>query len=109
MKILCLYGNECALELFAWMKDQGHKTVIRKDQIGAGWIKKEAFDLVVSYTYQYIFELQTIDAAGGNIVNLHTSYLPFDRGSSPNLFNILEGSPRGVSIHYMEVGWTAAT
>ena len=24
MKILCLYANECALELFQWLKEQGH-------------------------------------------------------------------------------------
>lgn len=99
-----MYGNECALELFDWVRAQGNETVIVRDRVEAEWVEEESFDLAVSYTYQHIVGQRIIDALGGNIVNLHTSYLPFDRGSSPNLFNILEGSPRGVSIHYMDAG-----
>ena len=33
MKILCLYGNECALELFEWMKNLGHKVVLWKEKL----------------------------------------------------------------------------
>lgn len=104
MKILCLYGNICAMELFTWIKEQGHETVTEQNRIEAEWVKEESFDLVISYTYQYIIKQQIIDVVNGNIINLHTSYLPFDRGASPNLFNILEGSPRGVSIHYVNAG-----
>lgn len=104
MKILCLYNNECALELFRWLKSQGHDIILKNDEIENQWLEEETFDLAISYTYSFIVKEDVIDALHGNIINLHTSYLPFDRGSSPNLFNIIEGSPRGVTIHYMDKG-----
>lgn len=101
MKILCLYGNECALELFAWIKGQHHEIVIEQERLEVDWVQREAFDLVISYTYQYIVKQQIIDAVGGNIVNLHTSFLPFNRGSYPNIWSIIDHTPRGVTLHYI--------
>ena len=104
MKILCLYSNECAVELFRWLEEQGHGTVLETGRLNAGWCRENRFDLGISYTYPYMIQAEIIDALNGNIVNLHNSYLPFDRGTSPNLWNLLEGSPRGVSIHYVDKG-----
>lgn len=104
MKILCLYSNECALELFEWIEEQGHETVLQKERFDAQWCIENQFDLGISYTYPYMIQTDVIDALKGNIINLHNSYLPFDRGTSPNLWNLLEGTPRGVSIHYIDKG-----
>lgn len=104
MRILCLYSNECALELFQWMKEQGHDIVLNTERLNAQWCRENKFDLAVSYTYPFIIQDDVIDELNGNIVNLHNSYLPFDRGTSPNLWNLLEGTPRGVSIHYIDKG-----
>lgn len=102
MKILCLYSNECALELFEWIEEQGHETVLQKNRLNVQWCIENQFDLGISYTYPYMIQTDVIDALKGNIINLHNSYLPFDRGTSPNLWNLLEGTPRGVSIHYID-------
>lgn len=104
MKILCLYSNECAVELFRWLEEQGHETVLETGRLEAGRCRENRFDLAISYTYPYMIKSGIIDALDGSIVNLHNSYLPFDRGTSPNLWNLLEGSPRGVSIHYVDKG-----
>ena len=39
-----------------------------------------------------------------NALNLHISYLPWNRGSDPNLWSILENTPKGVTIHQLESG-----
>ena len=36
------------------------------------------------------------------IVNLHISYLPFNRGSHPNYWSFVENTPKGVSIHEID-------
>lgn len=36
MKILCLYSNECAVELFRWLEEQGHETVLETGRLEAG-------------------------------------------------------------------------
>lgn len=104
MRILCLYHNECALELFDWLGRQGNRIVCCKEKISPKWCKKQQFDLTVSYTYRYILTKETLDALGNNVVNIHNSYLPWNRGADPNLWSIAENTPRGVTLHYMDTG-----
>ncbi len=102
MKILCLYHNKCALELFEWLKEQGHETILCSEKITADWCRIQRFDLTVSYTYRYILSRDVIDALSNNAVNLHNSYLPWNRGADPNIWSILEKTPRGVSLHFID-------
>ncbi|CAK0761940.1 hypothetical protein CCP3SC5AM1_20062 [Gammaproteobacteria bacterium] len=37
-------------------------------------------------------------------VNLHNSYLPWNRGADPNFWSFIEDSPKGVTIHYLDEG-----
>ena len=38
------------------------------------------------------------------IINLHLSYLPYNRGSHPNFWSIIENTPSGISIHEIDKG-----
>jgi methionyl-tRNA formyltransferase len=38
------------------------------------------------------------------MINIHTSFLPWNRGADPNLWSFLENTPKGVSIHYVDSG-----
>ncbi len=104
MKILCLYGNKCALDLWDWLESQGHTVNRFKEKLNEDWLRAQSFDMAISYTYPYIVKQGVIDILNGNIVNLHTSYLPFNRGSYPNVWSILEETPRGVTLHYIDTG-----
>ncbi len=101
MKILCLYGNDCAIELFDWIKEQGHETVLVSGELNEEWCRVNKFDLTVSYTYRNILSKEHIEALNNNVVNLHNSILPFNRGADPNLWSILDGTPRGSTLHYI--------
>lgn len=102
MKILGLYNNDCALELFRWLESEGHDLVLVTGTLDADWCKDRAFDLAVSYTYRFILKEDVIQALNDNVVNIHNSLLPFNRGADPNLWSIVERTPRGVSLHYMD-------
>ncbi len=104
MKILCLYGNECALELFEWMEELGHKVVLWKEKLKENWCAEQKFDLAVSYTYRYIVSDFVLKTLNYNIVNLHNSYLPWNRGADPNIWSLIDKTPRGVTLHYMDSG-----
>lgn len=104
MKVLCLYNNKCALPLFDWLQQEGHEVVLWSDALTKDWCLEQDFDLTVSYTYRSILSEEILHALCDNAVNLHNSFLPWDRGSDPNLWNIVENSPRGVTLHYMEAG-----
>ena len=38
------------------------------------------------------------------IVNLHTGYLPWNRGMYPNVWPLVDWSPAGVTLHWMDEG-----
>lgn len=101
MKILCMYNNSCAIELFDWIEAQGHEVIRISEPIMPTWCDEQKFDLAVSYTYKYILRKQHIEALNDNVVNIHNAYLPWNRGADPNLWSILEQTPRGVTLHYM--------
>lgn len=102
MKILCLYNNDCAKPLFDQLKNEGHEVVLWQDVLSCEWCLSQKFDLAVSYTYRYIIKQEVLDALGNNVVNLHNSYLPFNRGADPNIWSLVDGTPRGVTLHYMD-------
>ena len=67
--------------------------------MGGGGVKH--IDVAISYTYRHIIDDDVIKYMQGNIINIHNSYLPYNRGASPNLWSLAEGTPRGVTIHYI--------
>jgi methionyl-tRNA formyltransferase len=64
----------------------------------------EEYDWIVSYGYTKIISKEIIDRSKNPIINLHISYLPFNRGSDPNFWSWLEDSPKGVTIHQIDSG-----
>jgi len=36
------------------------------------------------------------------VVNIHNSFPPFNRGADPNIWSVVEGTPRGVTLHYID-------
>ena len=104
MRILCLYNNNCALPLFDWLRQNGHEVILCSERFTEDWCRGQEIDLTVSYTYRYILEEQIILALKKNIVNLHNSFLPWNRGKDPNLWSIVNNTPRGVTLHYVSPG-----
>lgn len=62
------------------------------------------FDWIISYGYRHIIHKQLIDAYEKKIINLHISYLPWNRGADPNFWSFFDNTPKGVSIHYISTG-----
>lgn len=58
-------------------------------------------DFLVCINFSYIFSREALAAPRREAVNLHTSYLPWNRGRHPNVWSIIEGTPAGVSLHRM--------
>jgi methionyl-tRNA formyltransferase len=61
-------------------------------------------ELAVVHGYRLILRRPVLDRLPDRIFNLHISYLPFNRGSDPNLWSLLEDTPPGVTIHYVDEG-----
>ncbi len=62
------------------------------------------FDAVVSFGYRHILRPETIASSAVPIINLHISYLPWNRGAHPNFWSFFDGTPAGVTIHLIDAG-----
>jgi methionyl-tRNA formyltransferase len=56
----------------------------------------------VSHGYRLIIRPETLARLPDRVINLHISYLPFNRGAHPVLWSVLDGTPSGVTIHHVD-------
>lgn len=101
--ILFLTNNESSKGLYEWLKEaEADKEVyLMSNKLTLDLVKKLQPSFIVSYNYRHIIPGDVLDYMKGKAVNLHTSYLPYNRGSSPNFFSFLDNTPKGVTIHEM--------
>lgn len=67
-------------------------------------IRERRADLALSLLFDYILLPELIESFPEGVINLHPAYLPFNRGQYPNVWSIVEGTPSGVTLHYMDAG-----
>jgi len=62
------------------------------------------YNLILSYGYRRIIKKNIIKQLKRPIINLHISYLPFNRGADPNFWSFKNKTPKGVTIHEIDDG-----
>jgi len=67
-------------------------------------VKEISPDLIISYGYKKIIKDDIVEKFKNKIINLHISYLPWNRGAYPNIWSFLDNTPKGVTIHYIDSG-----
>ena len=67
-------------------------------------IKKgiEKFDFIISFGYRQIIKSDILRKVKRPILNLHMSYLPFNKGAHPNVWSFLNNTKKGVTIHEID-------
>ncbi|PPB57933.1 formyl transferase [Campylobacter hyointestinalis subsp. hyointestinalis] len=100
--ILFLGYEECLILDFLF--DSGYYVVQTSDKINKEFISNHKFDFLISYGYRYIIDKEVINLFNGNAINLHISYLPYNRGADPNFWSFIENSKKGVTIHLLDKG-----
>lgn len=101
--ILLLSNNANAWDLFSWMQRK-IETFLFSGRVSPEIVKMINPSLIVSYNYKFIIPDDVINLMEGQIVNLHISLLPWNRGSSPNFWSFISNTPKGVTIHRVEKG-----
>lgn len=66
--------------------------------------EKARLDYIFSCWWPLIIKDPLLSMPSSGIVNLHPSYLPYNRGKDPNFWAIVENTPFGISIHYIDKG-----
>lgn len=60
------------------------------------------YDLIISFGYKHILSEELILSTKSPFINLHISYLPWNRGAHPNFWAFYDQTPSGVTIHMIE-------
>lgn len=101
-KILFLTNNKNTYELVSRLK-LNNEVVLYNNNLTINYLKKIQPELIVSYNYKHII-LPEIVAEYPKIINLHISYLPWNKGDNPNFWSFIDNTPKGVSIHFIDPG-----
>jgi methionyl-tRNA formyltransferase len=64
----------------------------------------ENYNLLISYGYRFIISEKILSLFLNRAINLHISYLPWNKGADPNLWSFLDDTPKGVTIHQINKG-----
>ena len=102
MKLLLLGPNRD--DIVEFLNTFNDTVIQQEDKINETKILKENLDYIISYGYRYILPKKVVDYYDNKIINLHISFLPWNRGADPNLWSFLEDTPKGVTIHYVNEG-----
>ena len=101
MKILFLGYDKSETSLIEQLVALGHEVEQTANKIINGL---SGFDLVISFGYKHLLNAEILHSASRPVLNIHISYLPYNRGAHPNFWFWVERSPSGVTIHEMDVG-----
>jgi methionyl-tRNA formyltransferase len=103
VRVLFLGGN-LAPALAAWLREQGEEVLYTEEKIDPAFVTQYTPDIIVSYNYRHILKADVLSIPPRGTINLHSSYLPWNKGAHPNVWSFLEDTPKGVTIHFIDEG-----
>lgn len=74
------------------------------ERLNADAVRAVAPDWIVSHGYRFLLKRSALDVVEGRAVNCHIAFLPWNRGADPNLWSWHDGTPKGITIHFMDDG-----
>jgi len=101
-KILFLGYNSHQTSLISLLKKKYFVKELGQRQINIFDVKN--YDLIISFGYKKILNKKILGKLSRSPVNLHISYLPYNRGAHPNFWSFVDNTPKGVSIHEIDSG-----
>ncbi len=61
-------------------------------------------EMGVSVMFGYVLKPDFLSLLPKGCINLHPAYLPYNRGAHPNVWSIVDKTPAGVTLHYIDEG-----
>lgn len=102
MNILVLGPTSSPLS--AIISENGGSVIECAEPVDLDFLKSNDIEIAVSYRYRHMIKRPVIRFLRGQIINLHISLLPWNRGADPNLWSFLEDTPKGITIHHVDEG-----
>ena len=102
MNLLILGPKDRNINIIDFLKKQGNNVYLTENEINLEFLKYNNIDFLISNGYASIIKKELIDKYNKKIINIHPTYLPYGRGIYPLVWALLENSPIGVSIHFID-------
>jgi methionyl-tRNA formyltransferase len=104
MEVVFLGINDVGLDLYEWLCNRDDASVqallTEKEQLSI--VHNLQPELIISIGFNYLIPSDILGVPSEGAINLHPALLPYNRGKSPNVWSIVEDTPAGVSLHYMD-------
>lgn len=104
MDVIFLGVNDVGFRIYEWLCEREAVDVLalitEREQLDL--IKQQKPDLVLSVGFDHLVPPEILDIPPRGSINLHPSLLPYNRGKSPNVWPLVEGTPAGVTLHCMD-------
>jgi methionyl-tRNA formyltransferase len=105
LKILFLGpDNEAQNKVIEFLNCSNNKVSQKENKLDILEVSEAKYDYLISFGYRHILKENILNYFDGKAINLHASFLPWNKGADPNLWSILESTPKGVTIHQMDCG-----
>ncbi len=99
-----LYLGPFRQQIADFLESMGDEVVHTEKRLKPGSAILGGVDKILSYGYLHILKDDLLSQFPRRVVNMHISYLPWNRGKDPNLWSFLEDTPKGVTIHFIDPG-----
>ncbi len=103
-KILFLGYDKKTTRLIDEIKFYNKNYIIKQTDKKITLKNLKKYDSIISFGYRYLIDKEIIKQLKISIVNLHISYLPYNRGAHPNFWSFVENTHSGVSILQIDEG-----
>lgn len=104
--IVFLGVNDAGRRVYDWLCQHPsafvHALITEKEQLNL--VETVEPEYIVSCGYRHVVPESILNVPTEGCLNLHPAYLPYNRGANPNVWSIVEGTPAGVTLHYMDSG-----
>ena len=104
MQVVFLGVNDIGMRIYEWLCQRESLTVtaLLTEPNQLDIIERTVPDYIVSVGFDHLVPQEILEIPSEGALNLHPSYLPHNRGKSPNVWPLVEGTPAGVTLHSMD-------
>jgi methionyl-tRNA formyltransferase len=104
MDVVFLGVNDIGMRIYEWLcdRDQVNVVALLTEHKQLDLIREKQPNILVSVGFDHLVPSEILNIPSEGALNLHPSLLPHNRGKSPNVWPIVEGTPAGVTLHYMD-------